>query len=592
MQDDAVGGGARAVGIDLAWLVAIAGLVAAPTLLRSGEHAGAPLGLLPDGPPVALLAVLAGCCAVLAVRPRLAARHRAAAARETLTRGLWLGLVGSAALALGAWLELVRSAYLAFGGWGTPIDAWLYGADLWVLPVATALQAPLAQLGVALALAAAALLLPVWALAALAAAWTAGGGLLLAAVGDALRPAPPGSPWGPTAESVRVLLVGDPWAALMLLPWVLVGMLAGRLLLSARERGRERALHGALLVVGLLLAAAAIATSELALAHLVPAVLPLGDATAARELLGMPGVLRAMGGEPVLQLVAMPGSGTSAEAVRAGGLALAVVGAAGLGGASAGQRARRALAPALAAGAAPVTVLLATALVHALLLAVGPQAPALVEGWSGWAVLVAAALGVGALLAALRADAPLERWMDAAALRSGGPRRAAEPLAVALPDERSISYAVRFRAPAEAVWQALTDPRLVPLWLPDPGMPMTSCAIDARTGGGYRFEHGGGVRRPVVVGEYLHVERPVRIVERQWQEGGRRPPVTASTVLEQHGDVTVLHGHEVFESQRLRDSVLPQLGIPAAAYERLAALVERGGGDAPGHDPVTVAAPV
>jgi hypothetical protein len=81
-----------------------------------------------------------------------------------------------------------------------------------------------------------------------------------------------------------------------------------------------------------------------------------------------------------------------------------------------------------AAGGAPLTIYV----VHIVLLStmggllIG-VAPGLVRGWGAWALQVAVALGIGAVLAAHGTRGPFERVVGRLASRAGGLHEAGEP---------------------------------------------------------------------------------------------------------------------------------------------------------------------
>ncbi|WP_413316565.1 heparan-alpha-glucosaminide N-acetyltransferase domain-containing protein [Agrococcus sp. 1P02AA] len=386
--------GARLIGIDLARLVAVAGMMAAHTL-GAWEQQPAAVTALVDGPPSTLFAVLGGVSVVLAARARLAAGERAAAARATLARGAVVALLG-----------------------------------LLVIPFAAAVYVVLVPFGVAIVLAAGLLLLPSWALAALAAVLAAAGGWVAALARLHL----------PGVEGTHSIasLVRDPLGTLLdvtlsgvypvvtWLAYVAIGMLAARALLAARAAGRERRALSALGGIGALLIVVGVASSELGL-RLVAAQLG-GDLAAHRSVLLENGYGAAPGTDPLLQLIAAPHTGTPADIARTAGMALVVIAALGLLATALPPRALRMLEPLRAAGGAPLTIYVVHVVLLTLLGSTLQQAaPGLVGGWGAWALQVGVALAIGAVLAATRARGPLERAVGAAAERAAGPREPALP---------------------------------------------------------------------------------------------------------------------------------------------------------------------
>ena len=164
-------GSERLVGVDLARLVAVAGMMAAHTLAFTDPPVGAGVTALIDGPPSTLFAVLGGVSVALAARSRLASGERAAAVRATLARGLVVALLG-----------------------------------LLIVPIATAVFVVLAPFGLAIMAASVFLLLPTWAIAACALVLAALAGSLVAIARDRL---------GVLAETHSIAtLVGDPLGTL------------------------------------------------------------------------------------------------------------------------------------------------------------------------------------------------------------------------------------------------------------------------------------------------------------------------------------------------------------------------------------------
>lgn len=101
-----------------------------------------------------------------------------------------------------------------------------------------------------------------------------------------------------------------------------------------------------------------------------------------------------------------------------------------------------------------------------------------------------------------------------------------------------------FDAPAHLVFQAWTTPALLRRWWAprSMGMELTTCEVDARTGGAYRFRfsvHGEALDMDFV-GQYREVTPYSRIVWTNEEDPGGA--VTTVTLVEQGGQtlVTVL----------------------------------------------------
>jgi len=85
---------------------------------------------------------------------------------------------------------------------------------------------------------------------------------------------------------------------------------------------------------------------------------------------------------------------------------------------------------------------------------------------------------------------------------------------VSTPDDTSIVVRRQFGAEPGKVWRALTEPEHLRRWLGDADFPLTTCEMDVRVGGRYRwvFTQPDGPGAMGVSGTYDEVERPRRIV--------------------------------------------------------------------------------
>ena len=90
----------------------------------------------------------------------------------------------------------------------------------------------------------------------------------------------------------------------------------------------------------------------------------------------------------------------------------------------------------------------------------------------------------------------------------------ADTFNVTTPDDTSIVVRRDFDAPSDKVWRALTEPEHLRRWLGDPSFPLTTCEMDVRVGGSYRwvFTQPDGPGVMGVRGTYDEVDRPHRIV--------------------------------------------------------------------------------
>ena len=82
------------------------------------------------------------------------------------------------------------------------------------------------------------------------------------------------------------------------------------------------------------------------------------------------------------------------------------------------------------------------------------------------------------------------------------------------PDDTSIEVQREFGAPPARVWRAMTEPEHMRRWLGNPGFPLTTCEMDVRVGGRYRWVFGtpGGHGSMGVSGTFDEVAAPSRLV--------------------------------------------------------------------------------
>ena len=85
---------------------------------------------------------------------------------------------------------------------------------------------------------------------------------------------------------------------------------------------------------------------------------------------------------------------------------------------------------------------------------------------------------------------------------------------VTTPDDITIVANRAFVAPLDQVWRAMTEPEHLRRWLGSPDFPLTTCEMDVRVGGGYRwvFSDPGSERSMGVSGVFREVDRPGRLV--------------------------------------------------------------------------------
>lgn len=103
-----------------------------------------------------------------------------------------------------------------------------------------------------------------------------------------------------------------------------------------------------------------------------------------------------------------------------------------------------------------------------------------------------------------------------------------------------------FAAPAEAVFDAWTDPEVLRRWwAAGPDWTTAAAEVDLRVGGAYRLTMCDPDGTPcTILGEFLAVERPVRLVyTRRWAGGEEGDSVVEVRFVERDGRTTVRLEH-------------------------------------------------
>jgi uncharacterized protein YndB with AHSA1/START domain len=115
--------------------------------------------------------------------------------------------------------------------------------------------------------------------------------------------------------------------------------------------------------------------------------------------------------------------------------------------------------------------------------------------------------------------------------------------------DRELVVTRTFDGPVRLVFEAWTRPDLfMRWWAPKSmGVPMLSCEMDVRTGGGYRIAFGHDAENAMAFfGRYIEVVPNARLV---WtNEEGDNGAVTTVT-FEDKGDRTLLVLHELYPSK-------------------------------------------
>jgi uncharacterized protein YndB with AHSA1/START domain len=108
--------------------------------------------------------------------------------------------------------------------------------------------------------------------------------------------------------------------------------------------------------------------------------------------------------------------------------------------------------------------------------------------------------------------------------------------AVATPDDTSIVVRREFGAPPTRVWHAMTEPEHLRRWLGSPEFPLTTCEMDVRVGGSFRWVFAAPDQGSMgVSGTFDEVAHPERIVTTE-QFDDYPGPSTNTLVLDPLGD--------------------------------------------------------
>ncbi len=149
---------------------------------------------------------------------------------------------------------------------------------------------------------------------------------------------------------------------------------------------------------------------------------------------------------------------------------------------------------------------------------------------------------------------------------------------VSTPDDTSIVADRMFAAPPDRVWRAMTEPEHLRQWLGSPDFPLTTCEMDVRVDGAYRWVFGdpSGDHTMGVSGTFRDVERPGLLVS--IEEFDDFPgPSTNTLVLTGRDDGTTAMTLTVrYPDRATRDGWVASgmtTGL-SAGYDRLDALLD------------------
>jgi uncharacterized protein (TIGR03086 family) len=154
-----------------------------------------------------------------------------------------------------------------------------------------------------------------------------------------------------------------------------------------------------------------------------------------------------------------------------------------------------------------------------------------------------------------------------------------ETLTVEPVGDRTARIVRSFRAPRQLVFEAHTNPELVPRWMGPAEWPFTSCDIDLRPGGGFHYEmRGPGGEQMVIRGSYREVDPPSRLVatvcfDDDWTGG----ETVETTTFDEVGGITTVTVLVEYVSREAREGAFAT-GMTTgmeAGYRRLDELVQQ-----------------
>ena len=136
--------------------------------------------------------------------------------------------------------------------------------------------------------------------------------------------------------------------------------------------------------------------------------------------------------------------------------------------------------------------------------------------------------------------------------------------------ERELVVTRTFNGPARMVFEAWTKPELfMQWWAPkSTGMPLLSCEMDVRAGGGYRVAFGRDASTAMAFfGKYIEVIPNSRLV---WTNEESADAAVTTVTFEEKGDKTLLVLHELYPSKEALDSSIEGMeGCMPEQFEQL-----------------------
>jgi uncharacterized protein YndB with AHSA1/START domain len=148
-------------------------------------------------------------------------------------------------------------------------------------------------------------------------------------------------------------------------------------------------------------------------------------------------------------------------------------------------------------------------------------------------------------------------------------------LHVTTPTDREIVMTRVFDAPRHLVWDAFTKPELLKRWFGPRGWSLSTCEVDARVGGSFRFIlQGPDGQKMGMRGVYRELTPPGRSVHVESFDDYPGESTVTAVFTEQNGKTTLTATVE-YPSREIRDIVIGT-GMEhgaAESYDKLAELL-------------------
>lgn len=148
-------------------------------------------------------------------------------------------------------------------------------------------------------------------------------------------------------------------------------------------------------------------------------------------------------------------------------------------------------------------------------------------------------------------------------------------LKVTTPTDREIVLTREFNAPRHLVYEAFTTPELLRRWFGPHGWSLSTCEVDLRVGGGFRFVMRGPDGQEMGMrGTYRELDPPDRSVHVESFDDYPGESIVTAVFVEANGRTTMT-ATVLYESKEVRDAVIAS-GMEhgaAESYDRLAELL-------------------